>query len=164
MSLIGWIAKSSAQYFKDLCHTQNHSDDGEDVHCAEEDGLFEMLGHHALGKVKSLVQWTRLTEVLRMNQEPEESTLKPERCNLQDDSQEDRDDVKHGDRWTFQNVLLVYVFIRCVKMEHGSWNQHSHKLKSPKHLKTNPKRQGCHVRCKTWVRTTWMLPSSTFLY
>lgn len=99
-----------------------------------------MLGHHALVEVKSLVQRTRVTDVQRMNQEPEETTLKPERCHLQDDPQEDRNDVEHGDGRTFQNVLLVYVFIRCVKMEHGTWNQHGHKLKSPKHLKTKARR------------------------
>lgn len=104
-----------------------------------------MLGHHALCEVKSLVQRTGVTEVQRVNQEPKESTLKPERRHLQDDPQEDRDDVEHGDGGTFQNVLLVYVFICGVKMEHGSRNQHGHELEGPKHLGESAKTPGLVV-------------------
>lgn len=50
------ISPSSTKNFKNLSNAQKHSDDGEYIHCTEEDCLFKVLWNHTLGEVKGLVQ------------------------------------------------------------------------------------------------------------
>lgn len=66
-SLVGEIAQSPAQYFKDLSDAEQDSYDGEGVHGAEEDGLLKVLRHHALGHIEGFLQGAGVAHVQRVH-------------------------------------------------------------------------------------------------
>lgn len=71
-SLVAEVTEPSAKYLKYLSNTEEDGDDGEGVHGAEEDGLLEVFGHHALRHIKGLFQSTGITHVERVDLEEED--------------------------------------------------------------------------------------------
>lgn len=67
MSLVVEITKPSAEYLKYLSNTEKYGDHSKGVHGTEEDGFFEVFGHHALGYIKGLFQSTSITHVQRVD-------------------------------------------------------------------------------------------------
>lgn len=118
----------SAKNFKNLSNTQKHSDDGEYIHCTEEDCLFKVLWNHTLGEVKGLFQWAGITHEHGLNQKTKEMALQPKCCHLQDHPQKHRDYIKDCVDRLLKNVLLVHVFTCCIKMEHSPWYKYCYKL------------------------------------
>lgn len=116
-SLIGQVPQTPAEYLEDLSDAQQHGDDGEGVHGAEEDGLLKVFGHHALGDVEGVRQGAGVAHEERLHQEAEKVALQPEGEDLQDDPQEDRDDVEDGVDGPLEDLLLVSVLARRVEVE-----------------------------------------------